>query len=50
MHLTNYAINKTAPNFIPNKESNMDNQGHKRSYSYAMKYLEQVGLDCGKIQ
>ena len=37
MHLTNYAINKFAPNFIGNQNAKEDNYGHKRSYSAALK-------------
>jgi len=37
MHLTNYAINKNAPNFVPNKEACRESEGHKRSYSSVLK-------------
>lgn len=39
MHLTNYAINKTNSKFIFNKSDEDDSTGHKRSYTYVLKYL-----------
>ena len=37
MHLTNYAINKTSPNFVFNKSQMEDHVGHKRSLTAAFK-------------
>ncbi len=49
MHLTNYAINKSASNYIQNKGSEKDDLGHKRSLTFAMKYIEQMGHDSAKV-
>jgi tubulin polyglutamylase TTLL6/13 len=45
MHLTNYAINKNHENYIFNKNENEDSTGHKRSYTFVMKFLEAQGVD-----
>jgi tubulin polyglutamylase TTLL6/13 len=50
MHLTNYAINKTSPNFIFNKDGSEDHLGHKRSLSATMKLLQNLGCDCQQLQ
>lgn len=50
MHLTNYAINKLAPNFVGNKDINEDNKGHKRSLSSTMRTLSAMGYDTVKIR
>ena len=42
-HLTNYAINKTNPNFIFNKDSDEDSVGHKRSLTYLNNYFQAAG-------
>ena len=42
MHLTNYAINKHAYNFIQNKDARQDSVGHKRSIKYTLRYLKQM--------
>jgi tubulin polyglutamylase TTLL6/13 len=39
MHLTNYAINKSDPRFIANKNINEDDIGHKRSISSVYRRL-----------
>jgi len=44
-HLTNYSINKYAPNFIENKEVQADNYGHKWSLSALNKHLACIGTD-----
>ncbi len=49
MHLTNYAINKFAPNFVGNSDIKEDFKGHKRSLTAAMKSLGQMGFDTKKI-
>jgi tubulin polyglutamylase TTLL6/13 len=49
MHLTNYAINKFAPNFIGNSDIKEDNKGHKRSLTSAMKALSEMGFNSPKI-
>jgi DNA polymerase/3'-5' exonuclease PolX len=49
MHLTNYAINKFAPNFIGNNDIKEDFKGHKRSFTSAMKNLLEMGFDTAKI-
>ena len=50
MHLTNYAINKLDPSFVPNKDLNKDNKGHKRSYTSVLKTLANNGFDTDKIE
>ena len=50
MHLTNYAINKSASNYIMNKGSEQDDLGHKRSLTFAFKYIEQLGHDVEKLK
>ncbi|KAL4478033.1 hypothetical protein ABPG72_013472 [Tetrahymena utriculariae] len=45
MHLTNYALNKKSPDFIPNEDSEDDDIGHKRSFSSILKYLHDQGHD-----
>jgi len=50
MHLTNYAINKDAPNFIANTGSDKDDCGHKRSLTFAFSYIEKLGHDVEKLK
>ena len=50
MHLTNYAINKSAANFIPNSGSEKDDCGHKRSMTFAFSYIEKLGHDVEKLK
>jgi hypothetical protein len=45
MHLTNYAINKNSDKFEKNVGSQNDDQGHKRSMTFAMKYIDECGFD-----
>lgn len=49
MHLTNYAINKTSPNFIHNKKYSEDFVGHKRSFKSFLKVLEDDGHNVIKL-
>ena len=49
MHLTNYAINKFSPEYVSNKGSGEDNVGHKRSLTFAMQYLREMGHDTDKV-
>uniref|UniRef100_A0A7S4W7Q2 Tubulin--tyrosine ligase-like protein 5 n=1 Tax=Alexandrium monilatum TaxID=311494 RepID=A0A7S4W7Q2_9DINO len=44
-HLTNYSINKSAPNFMENQDLNEDNYGHKWSLSALNRHLRCVGVD-----
>lgn len=41
MHLTNYAINKESEDFIPNKDENKDDVGHKRSLTSIFKHIDE---------
>jgi tubulin polyglutamylase TTLL6/13 len=41
MHLTNYAINKEAENFIQNSNADITHLGHKRSLSSVLTYIDQ---------
>lgn len=43
--LTNYSINKYAPNFSENADIRNDNYGHKWSFSALNKHLKCVGVD-----
>lgn len=40
MHLTNYAVNKKSPDFIFNKNEEMDSVGHKRSFTGVLNILK----------
>lgn len=44
-HLTNYSINKSAHNFVENREVKHDNVGHKWSLSALSRHLTCVGVD-----
>lgn len=49
MHLTNYAINKFSSNFIANEGSEKDDVGHKRSLTFALRYIDQMGHDSKRV-
>ena len=49
MHLTNYAINKSSPNYVYNKNSQDDFVGHKRSFKALLKRLEEDGRNVDKL-
>lgn len=44
-HLTNYSINKSAKNFVENRELGADNVGHKWSLSALNRHLKCIGVD-----
>ena len=48
MHLTNYAINKHAPNYVFG-ENEDDNEGHKRSLKSLWETLRSKEVDVDKI-
>ena len=48
MHLTNYAINKSATNYNKASGTN-DDEGHKRSLTFALQYIERMGHDSSKV-
>ena len=50
MHLTNYAINKSDPLYVSNKDINEDYQGHKRSLASVYRQLEQEGCDVADLK
>ena len=50
MHLTNYAINKHNPHYMPNKKIENDDEGHKRSLSAIFKSLENSGCNVEKLK
>ena len=50
MHLTNYAINKKSDKFEYNEDCERDDVGHKRSYTYVLKYLQEQGVDTAKLE
>ena len=49
MHLTNYAINKKNKNFVFNKGSEKDSEGHKRSLISVFQLLKSQGHDTEKL-
>ena len=49
MHLTNYALNKHARNFVQNQKAELDSVGHKRSLKHALRFLAQRGEDPEKL-
>lgn len=49
MHLTNYAINKSNSNFEQNTGADNDDQGHKRSLTFALQYIQDQGHDSEKV-
>ena len=50
MHLTNYAINKHSPSFVPNRDLTREGQGHKRSYTSLLRALARRGFNAAEIQ
>eukprot|EP01065_Artemidia_motanka_P004450 TRINITY_DN12106_c0_g1_i3.p2 TRINITY_DN12106_c0_g1~~TRINITY_DN12106_c0_g1_i3.p2 ORF type:complete len:561 (+),score=202.80 TRINITY_DN12106_c0_g1_i3:1035-2717(+) len=50
MHLTNYSLNKDAPNFQENVDADEDAVGHKRSLRAFWAHLEEQGRPVAKIQ
>ena len=44
MHLTNYAINKTASNYVANENADGTGKSHKRSLKEVYKIIEEMGL------
>lgn len=49
MHLTNYAINKSNKLYEKNKQSDLDDVGHKRSFKFTLKHIESLGKDPEKL-
>lgn len=49
MHLTNYAINKFSSKFEANQGGDKDDLGHKRSFTFAMRYIEEQGHDSKRV-
>ena len=49
MHLTNYAINKSNPNFIFNNSEKEDSIGHKKSLTALMRMLGEQGFNTEEI-
>lgn len=49
MHLTNYAINKFSAKFEANKGSDKDDTGHKRSLTFAMRYIDEQGFNSKEV-
>ena len=49
MHLTNYAINKFSDKFEKNSGSEKDDAGHKRSLTFAMRYIDELGFDSKEV-
>lgn len=49
MHLTNYAINKFSEKFEKNTGGDKDDAGHKRSFTFALRYIREMGFDDKKV-
>jgi len=49
VHLTNYAVNKHAPKFIGNKNSDNDGEGSKWSLTALKKHLREQNHDVTKL-
>lgn len=49
MHLTNYAINKFSDKFEKNSGGDKDEVGHKRSMTFAMRYIDEQGFDSKEV-
>ncbi|CAJ1427848.1 unnamed protein product [Effrenium voratum] len=49
MHLTNYAINKSNPNFEENTDPDDAQDGHKRSWEAVQEHLRQEGHDVDTL-
>ncbi len=49
MHLTNYAINKNSNKFEKNNDQERDDAGHKRSLTFALRYIQELGFDSKKV-
>ena len=49
MHLTNYAINKTNPEFVFNTEAEKDDVGHKRSLESVFSRLSSLGHNSAEL-
>ena len=45
IHLTNFSVNKNAPNYVKNKNSNVDGEGSKWSHSALKKKYRELGID-----
>jgi tubulin polyglutamylase TTLL6/13 len=50
MHLTNYAINKNADNFMQNENEDGKGRSHKRSLNEVYKLLESKGHDIDSLK
>ncbi|CEL92347.1 unnamed protein product [Vitrella brassicaformis CCMP3155] len=48
-HLTNYAVNKNAAHYVANKDSRVDNIGHKWSLTALNKHLRYMGVDMHSV-
>ena len=49
IHLTNFSVNKYAPNFVKNKDSHLDGVGSKWSHSALKKLYEKLNIDGEQI-
>lgn len=50
MHLTNYAINKTAPNYIPNDNADGSGKSHKRSLKDVYDSIAAMGQNIDQLK
>lgn len=51
MHLTNYSINKSSPNYIWEPEDVLaPNDGSKRTLTALYKQFDEMGIDTDKIK
>lgn len=49
MHLTNYAINKEAPEFQQNTDASKDDVGHKRSITSILNHVDKIRDNDNKL-
>lgn len=49
VHLTNYAVNKSNPNFVFNENAERDDIGHKKSLTSLMRLLREQGHDTERL-
>lgn len=50
MHLTNYAINKTAANYIPNETADGSGISHKRSLKAIYEIIDKMGQSSERLK
>ena len=49
IHLTNFSVNKNAPNYVKNKDSNQDGVGSKWSHTALKAKYEEMGINVSQL-